>query len=215
MVKGTLKRKQVFKSVLDNAYTASVWPFVDPEVASLLLDLLEVLFQPLNTFNRTPKGQKSPQKPTISDQVTLGFNSTVKALEKQVFKKSDLVIVFVCKLDLQPAALTSFFPSLAYTSSQGGSQVNLVQLPKGSMARLSSMTGIPNTGIVGLQAEIPGADEIYRVVNEKIDNVHVPWLEQFDLQQFAAPNIRFIQTSAPIKPPKSKQKPKKVTKQAP
>ena len=55
------KRKQVFKPVLDNPLTQSnVWPFVEPEIGTSLVDLLQHLLTPIGRYNeakKAPKGQ--------------------------------------------------------------------------------------------------------------------------------------------------------------
>ncbi|ODV79541.1 uncharacterized protein CANTADRAFT_20848 [Suhomyces tanzawaensis NRRL Y-17324] len=232
------KRRQVFKPVLDNPFTqSSLWPFVEPEIAGTIVDSLSAILSGLGSYNRTvqeaarlDKGSKqTPPEPEIKQHITIGFNSTVEALEKQASihrhrlttKKHKpgkqgryLKYVFVTKYDITPAVLTNHFPVLAFTaSSSTENKVKLVQLPRGSMAKLSEVLHMENTGILGFEAHIKEAQFLFKYVDEHIKDVEVPWLDGlFDPDNgdfFSKPALSFLSTSAPILPKKNDQKAKK------
>ena len=236
------KRKQVFKPVLDNPLTQSnVWPFVEPEVGTSLVDLLQHLLTPIGRYNEARKLQKingskldatvSLEPPSIQKEITIGFNSTVKALEDQAQSgrkariKSDssnpspeyIQYVFVTKFDISLALLLSPLPVLSYTASWSEEhRVKLVQLPKGSMAKLSSALKMENVGFIGLRASSSLASHLYELVNSNILDVEVPWLKGYLTGQassyFAPPLAKVLATSAPVQAKKNNQKKRKVDK---
>ncbi|RCK64543.1 Ribonucleases P/MRP protein subunit POP3 [Candida viswanathii] len=180
------KKRLVFRPILENPYTQSnVWPFIQPELGSDIVALLESLL-------------KNP-----SPEVYRGFNQTVAALEKQAAynrgKLSDPVpqikYVFVCKFDISPAILTSMFPVLSVTASRSADDmVKLVQLPRGSIEKLGD-------GIIGLTPNLERAKSLYDLVDEKVKDVDVPWLNGiFDKEvPFEVPKVKQIQTSVGAK----------------
>lgn len=236
------KRKQVFKPVLDNSLTQSnVWPFVEPEIGTSLVDLLQHLLTPIGRYNEAKKLQKvngskldssvSLEQPSIQKDITVGFNSTVKALEDQAqqgrksrikAENSDpppkyIQYVFVAKFDISLALLLSPFPVLSYTASWSeGRRVKLVQLPKGSMAKLSSALKLENVSIIGIRANLSLASHLYELVDSNILDVEVPWLEGYltgtASSYFAPPLAKVLATSAPVQAKKNNQKKRKVTK---
>lgn len=268
------KRRQVFKPILDNPYTqTNVWPFVEPEVAESVMGMLSVILSNLGRYNgllaeaRATKNVKfvKPESPEILRSITVGFNSTVRALEEQaqrnwggIVKKESgtgmrskggsnsgktrnsgssgnsgtgnsgtgnsttnnstlpyIKYVFVTKYDITPTILTNPLPVLCYTASKSlKDPVKLIQLPRGSMARLSSILNIEYTGIIGLAEDIRQAQALYELVEKNISNISVPWLADLftestgDLTQLLKPNLKFLVTSAPILPRKNDQKSK-------
>ena len=163
-----------------------------------------------NTIKAESKGKPGslPDAPEVLDLVTLGFNSTVKALERQVGKPLKVLVVFVCKADISPAVLTDFFPTLACTLSYGGEPVRLIALPRGSMAKLSQIVGKPHTGIIGVRAGLKGGESLFLIANE-VAPVTLPWLDENKMAAYMKPNVKVLATLAPVKPPKAKQQKKK------
>lgn len=234
-----MKRRLVFKPVLDNPYTQSnLWPFITPEVAAQIMDYLSVVLSGLGSYNQMAKDKQTvPDVPSIQKQITIGFNSTVLALEKQasihrarllkrrkvvekdiqkdIKKDEELYIkyVFVTKFDISPTVLTDPFPVLSFTSSQSGKdRVKLIQLPRGSMSKLSKLLHLDNVGIIGLSGRIVEAGPLYGLIATEVKDVEVPWLNGlFDDPDsiFMKPAISFLKTSAPIIPKKNDQKQKK------
>ena len=286
------KRRQVFKPILDNPYTqTNVWPFVEPEVAESVMGMLSVILSNLGRYNgllaeaRVTKNVKfvKPESPEILRSITVGFNSTVRALEEQaqrnwggIVKKESgngigskggsnsgktsnsgssgnsgtsgnsrssgnsstgnsgtgnsitnnytspyIKFIFVTKYDITPTILTNPLPVLCYTASKSlKDPVKLIQLPRGSMTRLSSILNIEHTGIIGLAEDIRQALALYELVEKNISNISVPWLEDLftdgtgDLAHLVKPNLKFLVTSAPILPRKNDQKNKVENKNA-
>ncbi|KAK6461348.1 RNase P and RNase MRP subunit [Scheffersomyces coipomensis] len=223
------KRRQVFKPILDNPFTqSSQWPFVSPDIASQIIDHLSFLLSSVGKHNELKKQQKSlaGDGPQISKQIVVGFNAVVSALESQaqVHKSISNIspdsnqdsqyikYIFVTKNDISPPIIISSFPVLAYTSSRSESdRVKLIQLPKGTMEKLSSILSIPNTGILGMAKKIPEAFNLFKLIDEHISDVDIPWLHGlFDRKSspFLPPVINFLSTSAPILPKKNDQKKK-------
>lgn len=80
------KRREVFKPILDNPYTKGTeWPSVSPQISKSILDYLLQLLSSYGEHRRVSSsktGQKLPPH-ALEEKVTIGFNSTVKALENQ------------------------------------------------------------------------------------------------------------------------------------
>lgn len=251
-ISGSLKdtekrRRQVFKPILDNPYTQSkLWPFISPELSNTILEHLSQILSNLGHYNglhaEAKKDNSSKIKttdiPEIRKEITIGFNSTIKALETQASKHryrltkkskthkkqrtsdfgTNIKYVFVAKYDITPSLLTSPFPVLAYTSSTSANdRVKLIQLPRGSMSRLSSILKIENTSILGLSDNIEQAQALYNVIDSEVKDVEVPWLsylfsesDQVADQQvqgvFRKPAVKFLNTSAPIMAKRNDQK---------
>ncbi|CAK7899980.1 hypothetical protein CAAN3_04S08504 [[Candida] anglica] len=230
------RRRQVYKPVLDNPYTQSnLWPFVEPEVSETLLELLSHLFSNVGSYNKVVASGKDkpefvkPEEPEIlRNGMTLGFNSTVGALERQAKKTTDILngktgqeennskyikYVLVTKFDITPSLLVQHFPVLACTASKSKEdRVKLVQLPRGASKRLSDMLNISNVTIIGLTSDIRAAQGVYDLIDNKVDDVNVPWLEQMLAEcskvEFSKPVLKVLSTSAPIFPKKNDQKKK-------
>ncbi|ODV63829.1 Pop3p ASCRUDRAFT_99083 [Ascoidea rubescens DSM 1968] len=149
-----------------------------------LLDNLLIILKPIkdyytlidyekqNNIKKTKKKEKSNdaieekgsgitrEKPEIFNHITIGFNSTIKSLERQCSVKHlhkektnrdktndqrenkreiSIDLVFVCKNDIQPQILTNHLPMLCYNaSSLCGKNIKLVELPKNTIDRMSS-----------------------------------------------------------------------------
>lgn len=247
-ISGSLKdtekrRKQIFKPILDNPYTQTkLWPFIAPEVSSAILEHLGQILSNLGSYNELLAESKASDKPKIRNQtpeirkqITIGFNSTIGALEAQASKHRQRIsnttgskkrkhdtdtdpyikYVFVAKYDVTPAMLTNPFPVLAYTSSKSAvDRVKLIQLPRGSMSRLSSILKIENTCILGLSNDIDTARALYEILESDVKDVEVPWLNGLfpesvpENSLFRKPAVKFLSTSAPIMSKKNDQKAK-------
>lgn len=214
--KGTLraeeeKRRTVFKPLLDNPYTKTTWPEV--EDGETLTKLLVELLAPLGTHADYIKKKVDPlpEAPEISDHVTVGFNCTMEAIEKQAQevytqrserKAEDIVAIFVCRSDFESSLVVSHFPLSCCAASTADTQVKLVQLPKGSMSSLTKASGYQNLGVIGLRRDTPGAKTIFEII-EKIGNVEVPWINDAK-KSLQPPVIKNMKTTAPIKVKKKK-----------
>lgn len=202
------RKRQVLKPILDNPFTSVNWPFIEPEKAEIILEHLCLILKQISTYKENVKtSTKTPPPPEVMNKVVLGFNETISALEKQAKSQHENTIsyVLVCKYDLQPSILTQHFPVLSYTASKGSkSSVKLVQLPRGSIEKISEAVG-ETVGIIGLMSGIPHSEALTEVL-DLISDVEVPYLES---QEFQKLQVKFISTSMPIGVPKNDQKQKK------
>ncbi|CUM65510.1 uncharacterized protein PRCAT00003156001 [Priceomyces carsonii] len=232
------KRRQVFKPILDNPFTQSnTWPYIEPQLGEDLTTILTKTLSCIGKYNlavseaNTKKSLARPSIPEIRSNLTIGFNSTVEALEKQagIYRTSskrkkqkphdNIIIkyVFVTKFDIKPSILTESFPVLTYTASRSKEdRVKLVQLPKGSMARISEALHIDHTGIIGVSSKVSELSALCSLVESKVGDVQIPWLEgllhEDDNSNFSKPVINFLNTSAPIQSKNNKQSSKKESK---
>lgn len=217
------KKKQVFKPILDNPYTQSnQWSELDAKLANDILELLCLLLAGVGKYQKMKSESKKGEdigEPAMLNHMTLGFNSTIKRLESQADEKrqiltgqskrprnsfdSYLKYVFVAKNDISPPILTQSFPVLCYTASQSlENRVKLIELPKGSMERLSSILNIKHTGIIGITENFTDAKPLLTLV-DGIKDVDMPWLSAIftDINSFTAyfhkPAIKVLATTAP------------------
>lgn len=253
-ISGSLKdtekrRRQVFKPILDNPYTQTkLWPYISPELSNTILEHLSQILSNLGSYNglvaEAKKNNNSKMKttdiPEIRKEITIGFNSTIKALETQASRHRQILTnkskkhkkqrisdpspyikyVFVAKYDITSSLLTNPFPVLAFTSSTSvNDRVKLIQLPRGSMSRLSSILKIENASILGLSDNIEQAQALYELIKAEVKDVEAPWLDHLfsenDLQVpgvFRKPAVKFLSTSAPIMAKKNDQKAKNKSK---
>jgi ribonuclease P/MRP protein subunit POP3 len=200
------KKRTVFKPILDNPYTRSPWPPVSVTEGSVIVELLCALLNPLSTYEEYVKSKVTPlpEVPEIASYVTVGFNSTNAAVENQTQQRLFLdtndenyvVAVIVCRSDITSALVTSHFPLLCAAASLKGKPVRLIQVPKGSKAKLSQAVGKSDGSVIGLRKGAPGAQALLQMI-EKVPIPVVEWLNG-DLH-FAPPLIKKLKTTAPIK----------------
>uniref|UniRef100_A0A060T734 ARAD1B19932p n=1 Tax=Blastobotrys adeninivorans TaxID=409370 RepID=A0A060T734_BLAAD len=205
------KRATVFRPVLDNPYTKVEWPSVSD--GEKLTELLCALLEPVGVYNEIKKKHNQDAKrPKVLESVTIGFNSTTKAVEDQVdiSRKSDkelerqhddVSVVFVPRSDIAPV-LSGHFPVLCAVASIRA-PVKLIQLPKGSLSRIANAVGDDSCmGIVGLRTgegtDIEGFKELSDLVNQ-VAQVNIPWLRSIMSTGFKKPNIKGLKTTAPMK----------------
>ncbi|MDC6270677.1 hypothetical protein PP707_00070 [Acetobacter pasteurianus] len=217
------KKNQVFKALLDNPFTQSnIWPFVEPQVATDTLDLFEALIGPLFESLRSSTSKNGPAFAVKG--ISLGFNSTVGKLEAQAANnrgkhkdsRDQIKCLLVCKYDITPPLLTSMLPVLCFTASKSSQdRVKLVQLPRGSMQRLSQITGTPNTGIVGISTEVKEAHNLIEYIEKQVADVEAPWLNQiFDSPHlFFPPKVAQVATTRGARKKKEKKNKKGETKE--
>ncbi|CUS13738.1 unnamed protein product [Tuber aestivum] len=163
-----------------------------------------------------------PPVPEISKYLTVGLNSTTAYLEglagerrppafappvaqgERESRKPAMRAVFVTRADSQALLLHSHIPllcGLASGEGGGGVVVRLVQLPRGSEARLADALGIVRAGFVGL---LEGAPEelvagLMEVVERYVLPVRVPWLdEQGGVREYKPVNVKVAKTYATV-----------------
>lgn len=243
-----IKRREVFKPILDNPYTKGYeWPETDPETAKTITEYLTQLLSGYGKYVELQKseGKAKAEKPEICDKLTLGFNSTVKKLEDQAAPnreklfcgeqnkrrkrqkqpgseatRSYVKYVFVAKSDISTPLLTSGFPLLTFCASRSlEDRVKLVELPRGSMAKLLKTLNTPNVGVLSLEEGWTEGKAMFDFINVHVPDVEVPWLQGiFDENPdvgagYEKPVIRFLKTSAPIGKGKPKQKKGKAARE--
>ena len=119
-------------------------------------------------------------------------------------RKPAMRAVFVTRADSQASMLHSHIPLLCRLASgegESGGVVRLVQLPRGSEARLADALGIARAGFVGL---LEGAPEdvvarLMEVVERCVLPVQVPWLEEKrGAGEYRAVNVKVVKTYATV-----------------
>ncbi|MCJ1287013.1 hypothetical protein MMC26_006360 [Xylographa opegraphella] len=138
-----------------------------------------------------------PPEPEVASFLTIGFNSTERALEAAshdltarslcstttAFSESRLpqmVAVFVDRAD-QTHALYAHLPLLVSTASfslPSEAGIRLVALPRGATGRLSAALHIPRAGMIGLYGNAPGSAPLVDFVRKHVSTIEVPWLKR-------------------------------------
>ncbi|KAF5210236.1 hypothetical protein EJF18_40260 [Clavispora lusitaniae] len=231
-----VKRREVFKPILDNPYTKGYeWPSIDLETSKTITEFLVQLLSSYGKYIALKKSgaHQMAEKPDICDKLTVGFNATVKKLEDQAApnraklftgtkkqkrssiagSKSYVKYVFVTKNDISTPLLTNSFPLLTFCASQSNeNRVKLVELPRGSMAKLSKALNTDNVGFLSLTDDWTEGKDMFNLINSRVGNVEVPWLSSlFDEHPslgnlYERPAIKFLKTAAPVGKSRAKQK---------
>jgi len=119
-------------------------------------------------------------------------------------RKPAMRAVFVTRADSQASMLHSHIPllcGLASGEEESGGVVRLVQLPRGSEAKLADALGIARAGFVGL---LEGAPEeavagLMEVVEKNVPPIQVPWLEEErGAGDYRAVNVKVVKTYATV-----------------
>lgn len=242
-LKGSLKdldkrAREVFKPILENPYTQGPdFPVISKETSR---DILEFLNQFLPSYGNYLglKNKKDIPAHALSGKITIGFNSTVQALESQAFfnrKKAFntvkappkrlpiegyLKYVFVARNDISTPLLTDMLPLLAFTASKSlDNRVKLIDLPRGSMNKLLELLQTKNIGIVGILDEWREGKEMFNLIESNVKDIDVPWLRglfESETPGFKEPAIKFLRAIAPVgkRPGKKERKQKKVEEKA-
>ncbi|OBA20993.1 hypothetical protein METBIDRAFT_41210 [Metschnikowia bicuspidata var. bicuspidata NRRL YB-4993] len=220
------KKREVLKPLLENPFTQGTeWPTIDRSVAETIM---ECLIQVLSGYGiylemRSLNKDKKIPVPEVAGKITIGFNSTVKKLEKQAGPNRAKLLgkppkrskqeqpntpgyvkyVFVAKSDISTSLLTSCFPLLTYSASRSAlDRVKLVELPRGAMQKLSKVLRTDNVSIISLEEKWADGKLLFDVVDSNIRDVEVPWLaalfDENSAPVYEKPNIKFVKTSVPV-----------------
>ncbi|MCJ1436389.1 hypothetical protein MMC27_005768 [Xylographa pallens] len=155
-------------------------------------DSLHTNYQTLSEQNRLSNG---PPEPEVASFLTVGFNSTERALEAashnniaRSFSSTStassedrflqMVAIFVDRAD-QTHALYAHLPLLISTASFNlplDTKIRLVALPRGATGRLSAALHIPRASMIGLHSGAPSAAPLVDFVRKHVSTIEVPWL---------------------------------------
>ncbi|KAI4147511.1 MAG: hypothetical protein LQ340_005519 [Diploschistes diacapsis] len=148
-----------------------------------------------------PESKPSPP-PEILEGITVGYNSTHRALEALVqpvggIMQSNertsgpveaatiertsrkLAAVFIDR-SAQPKIMYHHLPllvSAASSRSEEEAAIHLVPLPNGSEGKLANALNIPRVGLVGIYEEAYGAKPLLAAVRERVSVVGPSWLQ--------------------------------------
>ncbi|SGZ57440.1 CIC11C00000005751 [Sungouiella intermedia] len=235
-----IKRREVFKPILDNPYTrGNSWPQVPDTVSKSILEYLTQLLSSYGQYNQLRKTSKDKNIPKhdLENKITIGFNSTVRVLEEQAAPNREKVLkrkgrqapitstkpyvkyVFVAKSDITTPLLTNSLPLLAFSASRSlQDRVKLIELPRGSLEKLLKVLKEDRVSIMSLRQDWAEGAPLFTLIDDKIKDVEVPWLEALFTGDgaldavYQKPDVRFLKTSAPIGKPKNQQKKQKKQK---
>ena len=137
-------------------------------------------------------------RPSLSDSMTAGFNSTNRHLEALVslrdntassqtessnesFEKSDRLphmdVVFITQsLDHVAFAHLPILVHLASLTHPELPKTRIIPLRPAAEAELSKVLSIPRIGMIGLKHSTEGAKDLLSLVHKEVQPVDVPWL---------------------------------------
>ncbi|KAH8671920.1 hypothetical protein BGZ60DRAFT_23169 [Tricladium varicosporioides] len=176
----------------------------------------------LNSITRMLEASSEKSKPTIFDtgiasaEETPAESSTPEDLES---KRSEshvksvhtrhFSVIFVPKSS-QPSILHAHLPQLVTTASlayPGLPATRLVQLEKGSDARICEALKLPRASFIGIIEGAPYVKALVELVRECVPEVDVPWLREVKKGEYLPVKINAVETFAPVVKDKERKKP--------
>lgn len=101
----------------------------------------------------------------------------------------------------QPAVLHAHLPQLIFTAALAHPSLpptRLVQLPKGSDARLCDALGLPRVSFIGILEGAPHTKALIDHVRETVPEIDVPWLREVKEEMYLKVKVNAIETFAPM-----------------
>ncbi|KAK0118695.1 hypothetical protein ONS96_011783 [Cadophora gregata f. sp. sojae] len=218
--KRSKKRKRVEKkkkaeSGIGSEETSSIPP--PPEISSHVIVGLNHITRSLEALSQASKpaaiaasqeiSQGQPEfelKPATNDS-----NSTADASQaldipaetrKSAQTSAHIAAIFVPS-STQPAVLKAHLPQLIFTASLANPSLpptRLVQLPKGSDARLCDALGLPRVSLIGILEGAPQSKALIDLVREIVPEIDVPWLREVKEEKYLKVKVNAIETFAPV-----------------
>jgi len=102
----------------------------------------------------------------------------------------------------QPPILHAHLPQLVAAASLARPEcepTRLVQLPKGSDARVCTALGIPRVSFIGILEGAPNAKSLIDLVEESVSKIDIPWMKEIQEAKYRPVKINAIETFATIK----------------
>lgn len=177
-------KRALYKPILETPYSRPSWPDISSQDANILVDLVSSLLTPIGRYKALVDKNSSAEKPDLLDQFVFGFNETHAALEAQARQfygleekqENPFVCLIVCRSDIKNPLLLQNFPMLSATS-----QTKLIQLPKGTSAKLSASSHIPRLTVLAVRKSLDSS--LFHSTVEKINPIKLPWLSDHPVLQ--------------------------------
>ncbi|SCU79026.1 LANO_0A04808g1_1 [Lachancea nothofagi CBS 11611] len=157
----SIRKKQVYKPILDNPYTdeSHNWPYVEEQ--QLVAELVKT--HVIEVFKHAPEAL----------ELYFGFNSVVEFLQGASYDTT--AFLFVCNADAVPRVLLAQIPILARVSQ---CDVVLVPLPRGFISQFDACTSQEHNGMLlavqNADFDMQFASQIHRRVGHVTQQ---PWLK--------------------------------------
>lgn len=162
------------------------------------------------------------EHPIIQEYTTVGFNSTQKLLESQAKivqpqgdggdgkrqeaskERLHSVIAFCGG---RPGILFAHLPSSVRLASLPAVPVKLIALPVDYEGDVASALGIRRVSMLGLLRGAPNAEKLFDVIDQDVENVSVPWLDEALSATHKPVQIRAIETTVSQPPRETEGRP--------
>jgi len=181
-----------------------------PAIADSMVVGLSSITRILETSSQEPRPEEPTNSATVSDPATEEpeepVSSDTAPLRKPTQKHGHFAAIFVLRSS-QPPILHAHLPMLIATASLAHPSrppTRLVQLPKGSDARICAALGLPRVSFLGLLEEAePQARPLVELVRDCVPEIEVPWLKEARDPTYKPLKVNVIETSAPVATKKS------------
>jgi hypothetical protein len=146
------------------------------------------------------------EKKKVLDRLIVGTNMITRTLEEGIAAKADppLRLILISRGDVENYQLYSHIPTMAHLSALDTKPVYVCALGKGVEKLLSEAMGIKRLVVLGFKYSLDEnelLDKIFKIVEEKLKPVVLPWLKRRGEQEsqaiptFIAPSLKNLQTS--------------------
>ena len=111
-----------------------------------------------------------------------------------------IAAIFV-PMSTHPAVLHAHLPQLIFTASLAHPllpSTRLVQLPRGSDARLCDALGLPRVSVIGILEGAPHSNALIDLVQKTVPEIDVPWLKEVREEKYLKAKVDAIETFAPV-----------------
>ena len=160
--------------------------------------------RPLKSLNRvTSEDDETEEKSKASSpRKRKTLNTSENAGESTTHHPVDghFSAIFVTRSS-QPTILHAHLPQLVATASLAypeSSVTRLVQLPKGSDARVCEALGLPRVSFIGVLEGAPNSKSLVEVIRDFVPEIDIPWLQETKALKYLPVNINVIETFSSV-----------------
>lgn len=146
-------------ATLQDPLAKPVWPDIPADLEESVLAVLCQVLSPLRSI-KDPKAI-----PDLFASVTVGYNSTMAAIEQHFGDGPKLEAIIVCRGDLAPMIYNPF----GLSSAAGN--IRLVALSKGSSEKLANASG-RDASVIGIRS---GVDSVLKLL-ENVGAAETNWV---------------------------------------
>lgn len=175
-----------------------------PEISSFIAVGLNSITRTLQAASRKPKPSsppsEAPQESDPDEEEKDALPSLARAKSQtgpdDPVSHPPFSAIFVLRSS-QPAILHAHLPQLIATASLAHPEspaTRLVQLPRGSDERVCRSLGLPSASFIGLTEGAPHCKSLVELIQSKVPEIEVPWLEEVKTSSYMPVKINTVET---------------------